>query len=87
MNALGNSKADIAKYDELKEKKDDLFKEGADVLEEALKNNPDNQGILTQLKNIYGAMGDNENFMRLKKKLEEAGGAVQTEGQSEGDGQ
>ena len=71
MNTLGNSKADIARYDELKAKKDELFREGATVLEEALKTNPDNQGILTQLKNIYGAMGDNENFMRLKKLLGE----------------
>ncbi len=71
MNSLGNSKADIARYDELKQKKDDLFMEGAKVLEDALKTNPDNQGILTQLKNIYGAMGDNENFMRVKKLLGE----------------
>lgn len=71
MNSLGNSKKDIARYDELKQQKDDLFVQGATVLEEALKMNPDNQGILTQLKNIYGAMGDNENFMRLKKLLGE----------------
>lgn len=78
MNALGNSKADIAKYDELKQKKDDLFTEGATVLEDALKTNPGNQGILTQLKNIYGAMGDNDNFMRLKKLLEENGGEAES---------
>ncbi len=71
MNALGNSRADIAKYDELKKKKDDLFMEGVTVLEDALKGNPDNQGILTQLKNIYGALGDTENFMRIKKLLGE----------------
>ncbi|WP_047415360.1 tetratricopeptide repeat protein [Cellulophaga sp. Hel_I_12] len=71
MNALGNSKADIAKYDVLKEQKDDLFRRGAQVLEDALKLNPDNQGILEQLKNIYGALGDNENFMRLKKLIGE----------------
>ena len=71
MNSLGNSKADIAKYDELKEKKDSLFKQGADVLEEALKTSPDNENIMTQLKNIYGAMGDNENFMRMKKMMGE----------------
>ncbi|MGB5819653.1 MAG: tetratricopeptide repeat protein [Saonia sp.] len=71
MNSLGNSRADIARYDELKQKKDDLFVEGANILEDALKTNPDNQGILTQLKNIYGAMGDNDNFMRIKKLLEE----------------
>ncbi len=71
MNSLGNSRADIARYEELKTKKDNLFRQGADILEEALKSNTDNQGILTQLKNIYGAMGDNENFMRMKKLLGE----------------
>lgn len=71
MNTLGNSRADVVRYDELKQQKDDLFRVGATVLEDALKTNPDNQGILTQLKNIYGAMGDNENFMRLKKLLGE----------------
>ncbi len=71
MNNLGNSKADIARYDELKTKKDSLFQAGADVLEEALKTNPDNQGILTQLKNIYAALGNTEDFMRIKKLLGE----------------
>ncbi len=71
MNSLGNSRADIAKYEELKTKKDGLFQTGAQTLEDALKTNPDNQGILTQLKNIYGAMGDNDNFMRVKKLLGE----------------
>ena len=71
MNSLGTSRADIEKYDELKQKKDDLFQKGADILESALASVPDNQGILTQLKNIYGALGDNENFMRVKKLLGE----------------
>lgn len=71
MNTLGTSRADTQRYDELKQQKDDLFKEGAKVLEDALKTNPDNEGILTQLKNIYGALGDNENFMRIKKLIGE----------------
>ena len=71
MNSLGNSRDDIARYDELKQKKDDLFREGAKVLEDALTANPDNQGVLTQLKNIYGALGDTENFARIKKLLGE----------------
>jgi len=71
MNNLGNSKADIARYDELKEKKDSLFMQGANILEDALKTNPDNQGILTQLKNIYAALGNTEEFMRIKKLLGE----------------
>lgn len=71
MNALGSSKADITKYDQLKDKKDSLFLEGATVLENAVKTNPDNQSILSQLKNIYGALGDTDNFMRIKKLLGE----------------
>jgi tetratricopeptide (TPR) repeat protein len=71
MNTLGTSRADTARYDELKQKKDDLFVEGSKILEEALKMNPDNEGVLAQLKNIYGALGDNENFMRIKKLLGE----------------
>lgn len=71
MNSLGNSKEDVERYDELKQKKDSLFLEGATILEDALKTNPDNQGILTQLKNIYGALGDTENFQRIKKLMGE----------------
>ncbi|MFS4417423.1 tetratricopeptide repeat protein [Maribacter sp. 2307ULW6-5] len=71
LNSLGNSREDIAKYEKLKEDKNNLFMEGATVLEAALKTNPDNQSILAQLQNIYGAMGDNENYMRIKKLLGE----------------
>jgi len=72
MNTLGTSRKDAARYDELKQMKDDLFAKGAVVLENALKNTPENQeSLLSQLKNIYGAMGDNENFMRIKKLLGE----------------
>lgn len=71
MNSLGNSKADIARYEELKREKDAMFRTAAIILEQALKSNPDNQGVMTQLKNIYGALGDTENFMRIKKLLGE----------------
>lgn len=71
MNTLGTSRADTARYDELKQKKDALFLEGSKILEDALKMNPDNQGVLSQLKNIYAALGDTENFMRVKKLLGE----------------
>jgi len=71
MNTLGTSRADTERYGELKQQKDDLFDKGAEILEAALKENPDNPGILAQLKNIYGALGDNENFMRIKKMIGE----------------
>ncbi len=71
MNTLGTSRADTARYEELKSKKDDLFKQGAKILEASLLKNPGNEGILAQLKNIYGALGDNDNFMRIKKLIGE----------------
>ena len=71
MNSLGNSKADIARYEELKREKDGMFRTGAIILEQALKANPENQSVMTQLKNIYGALGDTENFMRIKKLIGE----------------
>ena len=71
MNTLGNSKADIARYEELKSEKDAMFRTAAIILEQSLKANPDNQSVMTQLKNIYGALGDTESFMRMKKLLGE----------------
>lgn len=71
MNELGNSKADIERYEELKEEKDQLFMKGAEILEESLERNPENRSIMTQLKNIYGALGDTEKFMKMKKMLGE----------------
>ena len=68
--ALSSKKADFDKYDVLKAKKDDLFKKGAEILENMLLDVPENEQVLTQLKNIYGALGDNENFMRIRTLLE-----------------
>jgi tetratricopeptide (TPR) repeat protein len=66
MNKLGNSRKDIARYDELKIEKDEFFKKGAQILEDGLKLNAGNQSILESLKNIYGALGDTDNFTRIK---------------------
>ncbi|NND15534.1 MAG: tetratricopeptide repeat protein [Eudoraea sp.] len=73
MNSLGTSRADAARYEELKAQKDGLFLKGATILENALKLSPDNQGVLSQLKNIYGALGDTDNFKRIKELLGEDG--------------
>ncbi len=69
MNALGNSKADTIKYEELREQKDGFFKKGAEVLENYHKTQGKNETILEQLKNIYGALGDSANFQRVKGLL------------------
>ena len=70
--AMSTKKADLDKYDALKEQKDDLFRESAAVLEAALTSLPTNNDILTQLKNIYGALGDNENFKRILGLMEQS---------------
>lgn len=74
MNTLAMSakKSDLDKYDALKEQKEELFKESAAVLESALENLPSNNDILTQLKNLYGALGDNENFKRILELMEQS---------------
>ena len=71
MNKLGSSRRDIAIYDDLKAEKQAFFKKAAEALEAGLAANANNADLLSQLKNIYGALGDNENFMRIKKLLEE----------------
>jgi len=70
--AMSTKKADLDKYDALKEQKDNLFRESAAVLEASLTSLPTNNDILTQLKNIYGALGDNENFKRILGLMEQS---------------
>ncbi len=71
MNKLGSSRKDIARYDELKAEKQAFFIKAAEALEAGLAANANNTDLLGQLKNIYGALGDNVNYMRVKKLLEE----------------
>jgi tetratricopeptide repeat protein len=66
MNSLGASKADKNKFETLNAQKDNLFRKGAEELERFTKVNGKNQNILTQLKNIYGTLGDSRNFQRIK---------------------
>jgi len=69
MNNLGNSKKDIYRYDVLKAQKQVLFKKAAQVLEAGLAANENDLDLLGQLKNIYGATGDNRNVKRVERLL------------------
>ena len=69
MNGLGNTKADNARYDELKLQRESLFKECAPILEKLVALNKNPEAVRT-LMNIYGTLGDNEGFMRMKNILE-----------------
>ena len=71
MNTLGTSRADFDKYDELKDEKNKFFEEGAKLLSDFLTSNPEilNIDILTQLKNIYSALGETTKENEIKEKL------------------
>ncbi len=73
MSSLGNSSADNKKYEELRAQKNEIFTKGAEVLESFIKANPNskNINIYTQLKNIYGALGETDKFNVMKAKVAE----------------
>ena len=71
MNSLGNSKKDNLRYDELKNDRENLYRECVPLLEELLKVSPENIDALNTLKNIYGVLGENESFMQVKAKMED----------------
>lgn len=75
MNALGASAADFKKYDEYKATKERLFSEGAQILVDFISKNPNtkNVGLLTQLKNIYGAIGETGKSKEIQSKIDALG--------------
>ncbi|TJY31882.1 tetratricopeptide repeat protein [Pontimicrobium aquaticum] len=70
MNALGTSAADNKKYDELKEHRQNLYKEAVPYLSKVLEFNPKDINAATTLMNIYSALGDDDNFKAMKAKVE-----------------
>jgi len=75
MGNLGMSKADDAKYEVLKVKKNDLFQAGAKVLTDFMsKNSNPDINILVQLKNIYSALGDALKSKEIGAKIDAMGG-------------
>tara|TARA_B100000809_G_C15136804_1_gene530996 strand:- start:609 stop:1874 length:1266 start_codon:yes stop_codon:yes gene_type:complete len=74
MNALGTSNADYDKYDLLKERKNDLYREALPYLESASKLRPDSLDIVRTLKGIYGLLGMDEKENLMKAIMEKNGG-------------
>mgnify|MGYP001828069308 CR=1 FL=1 len=70
MNALGTSKADYDRYDELKEEKNELYRSAAPYLESALKYRKDNVDLVRTLKGIYGQLGDDDKVKEMNTRLE-----------------
>ncbi|MDG2371232.1 MAG: tetratricopeptide repeat protein [Flavobacteriaceae bacterium] len=70
MNTLGTSRADNARYDVLKISREALYLECVPLLKKLIDINKNREAIST-LMNIYGTIGDNEGYMKMKKMLEE----------------
>lgn len=71
MNGLGSSSADDKKYDELKEKRQQVYESAIPYLRSAIENDPKNLAAARTLMNIYTQVDDQENFKIMKAKVEE----------------
>ena len=70
MNSLGTSRSDNLKYDQLKESRENLYKQCIPILKDLIAINNNNEAIRT-LMNIYGTIGDNAGYMEMKNLLEQ----------------
>ena len=74
MNNLGTSRADNQRYDELKQKREDMFRSAIPYLEKLLEINPKSADAVRTLMNIYGTIGESDKYKVMKDKLAELGG-------------
>ena len=71
MNGLGSSAADDKRYDELKENRQQLYKDAIPYLTSILDLEPDNLSAVKTLMNIYSAIDDMPNFKAMRARVEE----------------
>ncbi|GAA3651874.1 tetratricopeptide repeat protein [Flavivirga jejuensis] len=70
MNGLGTSRADNKRYDELREKRQNLYREAIPYLSKALEINPNSLSAAKTLMNIYSILGETDKYKDLKGKVE-----------------
>ncbi|UGU16172.1 tetratricopeptide repeat protein [Sinomicrobium kalidii] len=70
MNSLGTSQADNKRYDELKKKREGLYKEAIPYLQKLLEINPESVEATKTLMNIYGSIGEDAKYKEMKAKLD-----------------
>ena len=70
MNALGTSNSDYDKYDLLKIKKNDIYREALPYLESASRLRPESMDIVRTLKGIYGMLGMDEEENAMEAIIE-----------------
>ncbi len=69
MNNLGTSAADDRKYDELKQKRQQVYKDAVPYLTSALETQPKNLQAAKTIMNIYSALGDTANYNAMKERI------------------
>lgn len=69
MNTLGMSKADTKKYDELAEKRKEIYRDALPYLEKVMENDPENLEAIRTAMNIYYQLGESEKADALQAKL------------------
>jgi len=70
MNSLGTSRSDNARYDELKELRENLYLQCVPILKQLIDLNQNIEGVRT-LMNIFGTLGDNQGYMEMKNLLDQ----------------
>lgn len=75
MNGLGTSAADDKRYDELREKRQNLYKTAVPYLDKALNIDSKNINAAKTLMNIYSVLGETDKFKAMKEKVQAMEGA------------
>lgn len=70
MNGLGTSKADDKRYDELREKRQGLYRQAIPYLSTALELDDKNISAAKTLMNIYSIIGETDKYKTMKAKVE-----------------
>lgn len=70
MNGLGTSKADDKRYDELREERQNLYKQAIPYLTKALDLDTKNISAAKTLMNIYSILGETDKYKAMKTKVE-----------------
>ncbi|WMI65264.1 tetratricopeptide repeat protein [Aestuariibaculum sp. YM273] len=69
MNGLGSSKKDDLRYDELRQQRQDLYRDAVPYLEKALAVDSQNINAAKTLMNIYSILGETEKHKEMKAKV------------------
>ncbi|WP_203258264.1 tetratricopeptide repeat protein [Hyunsoonleella ulvae] len=71
MNGLGTSAADNRRYDELRDKNHDIYRQAIPFLIKALELKPNSLDAAKTLMNLYSVLGKTDEFKAMKAKVEE----------------